>query len=136
MDDLVSAAGPACPPVAEDLIALARRFAEARDAETVRVRFETLMDDACRKFHLDNVDMRLVVTYAGAGTQWIAPAHAAKAREQQTNYEGPINSIPAGDVAIFRGKKSNASNLILHRSPPLPSNAQTRVIAVIDNASF
>ena len=118
--------------LAKDLIVLSQYFAKASQAKSVRVRLETVADDGCSKFHLDNVTMRLVVTYAGPGTQWVPPAFALAARDRQENYTGPLNAIATGDVAIFRGKKSRCADLVFHRSPPLRAGDSTRVVAVID----
>ncbi|MHA7872702.1 MAG: DUF1826 domain-containing protein [Hyphococcus sp.] len=131
--DLITSTGDEGRMLANDLIDLSRRYVEASQKQTVRIRFETVKDDGCRRFHLDNVVMRLVVTYAGPGTQWVAPTFASVARAQQQNYAGPLNCIGSGDVAIFRGKKSDAADLVLHRSPPLKSSDSARLIAVIDS---
>ena len=117
----------------DDLLDLSRRYAQASRSRKVKIRLETVRDDGCRRFHLDNVVMRLVVAYRGPGTQWVSPAFAAAARDQQTAYEGPLNCLNTGDVALFRGKKSGAPDLIYHRSPPLPQGAPARLVGVIDS---
>lgn len=116
----------------EDILALAQRFSGLSMRQCVRIRIETVNDDGCRLFHLDNVAMRLVTTYAGRGTQWVEPKFTRAAHHQQTNYIGPLNTIRAGDIAIFKGKKSDAKNLILHRSPPMKTEQSPRFVAVID----
>ncbi|MGF1543983.1 MAG: DUF1826 domain-containing protein [Parvularculaceae bacterium] len=131
-EDLRTEAGTPIDPIADDLVALASLFADICDASPVRVRLETVADSGCRRFHFDNVAMRLVVTYRGAGTQWVSPAFAAAARAQQTGYDGPINEIRTGDVALFRGRRSNIAGMTLHRSPPLAKNAPARLIGVVD----
>ncbi|MEO1251335.1 MAG: DUF1826 domain-containing protein [Pseudomonadota bacterium] len=118
--------------LAHDLLDLAERYIKIIPGRTARIRFETVKDDGCRRFHLDNVAARLIVTYHGPGTQWVSPALASTARERQSDYAGPLNSIRAGDVAIFRGKKSGAADLILHRSPPLTPVEGARLVAVVD----
>ncbi len=119
--------------IVDDLLDLSRRFAAAAETQTVCIRLETVRDRGCRLFHLDNVFMRLVVTYRGPGTQWVQPAFAAAARHQQTAYKGPLNSLGTGDAAIFRGKKSGGANLIYHRSPPRKRGDPPRLVAVIES---
>lgn len=131
--ELAGVTGGDGAPLHDDLLDLSRRYAEASQSRTVKIRLETVRDDGCRRFHLDNVVMRLVVTYRGPGTQWVAPAFACAARDQQTAYEGPLNRIGTGDVTLFRGKKSGAPDLIYHRSPPLSQGAPARLVAVIDS---
>lgn len=116
----------------EDVVYLSQSIANACQKKLVRIRLESVADDGCRRFHLDNVFMRLIVTYAGAGTQWVPPAFAAAARDQQEDYNGPIHSIGTGDAAIFRGKKSGEADLIFHRSPPLKGGDSPRLVVVID----
>ncbi|MEM8773110.1 MAG: DUF1826 domain-containing protein [Pseudomonadota bacterium] len=131
-DALTRDAGASITPIAEDLVALAKVFADICGAVPVRVRVETIADNGCRRFHFDNVAMRLVVTYRGPGTQWVPPEFAANAYAQQTEYNGPINEIRTGDVALFRGRRSSVVGMTLHRSPPLLKNAPPRLIGVID----
>ncbi|MEO1015992.1 MAG: DUF1826 domain-containing protein [Pseudomonadota bacterium] len=132
--DLTSKAGASVLPIADDLMSLAGLFAEVRDASPVRVRLETVRDDGCRLFHFDDVAMRLVVTYAGAGTQWAPPEHASAAYIQQTDYAGPLNNIRTGDVALFRGRRSHIAGVTLHRSPPRQEGDRPRLVAVVDDA--
>lgn len=131
--ELVDVTGGDYTPLHGDLLDLSRRYAKASQSRTVKIRLETVRDDGCRRFHHDNVVMRLVVTYRGPGTQWVPLAFASAARDQQTAYEGPVNRIKTGDVALFRGKKSGATDLIYHRSPPLAQGAPARLVAVIDS---
>lgn len=131
-EELVGVTGGDYALLHDDLLELCRRYAKASQSRAVKIRLETVRDDGCRRFHLDNVAMRLVVTYRGPGTQWVPPAFARAARSQQTAFEGPLNRIKTGDVALFRGKKSDAADLIYHRSPPLAQGAPARLVAVID----
>ncbi|MGF1463704.1 MAG: DUF1826 domain-containing protein [Maricaulaceae bacterium] len=130
---LVAAAGPMVAPIADDLVALARAFVEVRQASVVRVRFETIADDGCARFHVDHVALRLLTTYRGTGTQWVAPPHARTAHARQTAYRGPLNTLSAGHVALFRGARSDGAGGIMHRSPPRGKNGVTRLLGVIDD---
>ena len=131
-EKLLDEAGANVSPITEDIVFLATAFAQISKAACVSVRLETVKGMGCRKFHLDNVPMRLIVTYAGLGTQWVSPAFAGTAHAQQERYAGPLNSMGTGDVAIFKGKKSDSANLILHRSPPQSLTGPGRLITVID----
>jgi hypothetical protein len=74
----------------------------------------------CKRYHLDYVPMRLLVTYAGAGTQWIP--HEASDWNAYANGGtndvickdiNKIETIKPWDVAIFRGREKG----VLHRTP-------------------
>lgn len=130
--ELNRAAGHNCTAIANDLIELSQLYSQISHVNNVCIRIESMKGDGCRWFHLDNVPMRLVVTYAGPGTQWVPHAYAAMACAQQADYAGPLNSITTGDVAFFRGKKSGADDLVFHRSPPMTSSDEVRFVAVID----
>ena len=119
-------------PIEDDLIELAQIFTKICNTDTTRIRLKTVSDNGCSLFHFDNVAMRLVITYRGAGTQWVYPEFAANARIQQRDYKGPLNEIDTGHVALFRGRKSNAGGMMLHRSPPLGGKKPPRLVGVID----
>ena len=127
--------GPDLDLVLADATALARRFAGLAGAERVRLRIETVADDGCRLFHHDAVPLRLVTTWHGPGTQWVRPEWAVAARADQSRYQGPIECLQPGDVALFRGRTKGCEGLILHRSPPLGADAEPRLVGVIDVAT-
>jgi len=109
-----------------DFRQLARRFAALTASSVVRMRLEHVIDDSCRKFHVDAVGLRLLCTYAGPGTEWIDPG-------------GKIRRMTTMEVAIFKGSAFPAAGpRILHRSPPLSSGAfvgQSRLVLCIDAVS-
>lgn len=58
-------------PLYADFRRLAHRLTGLTGSPRVRMRFEHVVDDSCRKFHVDAVGLRLLCTYAGAGTEWV-----------------------------------------------------------------
>lgn len=110
-----------------DMLRLAHVFAALTRAAHVRLRLDGITGDACRKFHVDAVGFRLLVTYAGPGTQWSMGDPDAGAE---------IEEVPRCAVALFRGRK-RAGATTLHRSPPLshlPENQRSRLVFCIDEA--
>ncbi|MEH3160047.1 MAG: DUF1826 domain-containing protein [Sphingomonas taxi] len=114
--DLPAALGlagyPAVPgdALAADIIRLAMLHAAIRSVERVRIRLEWIVTDACKRFHADYVTTRLLVTYRGAGTQWILADRPAV-----------VGHIPCGAVAILKGGCSSpnpACSTARHPSPP------------------
>ncbi|PWB92986.1 DUF1826 domain-containing protein [Methylosinus sporium] len=114
-----------------DVMRLARLYREATRASEIRVRLETIEDDACRLFHVDFVRFRLVTTYRGPGTQWIAPGPKADPVE-----ENSIRRLERGWVAIMRGEKAASADLraLPHRSPPIAGTGIERLFLAIDEA--
>ena len=122
------------PSLSEDLYQLAKLYCDIAGAAQIHIRLETVTDDACCRFHVDNVRYRLITTYAGAGTQWVLPDNEESAGVEQQAYNGPLGQLRAGDIALFRGKKSVQGAHILHRSPPC-AGGPGRLVCVIDEAS-
>lgn len=110
-----------------DIFRLSTLFSVLTRSETVRLRLDGIAGDACRKFHTDAVGFRLLVTYAGPGTQWVLGDPEAAAR---------IEQVPRCAVALFRGRR-RPGGYALHRSPPLshmPEALRWRLVLCIDEA--
>lgn len=114
-----------------DIADLAARFAALLALDRVAIRLEVVETDACRRFHADYVAVRLICTYAGPGTQWLAndDALALAAGVEPTT----IRSIATGDVALFKGH-DRSETPIVHRSPPIAGTGTRRLVLVIDPA--
>lgn len=125
--DLPAALGlagyPAVPgdALAADVVRLAMLHAAIRGVERVRIRLEWIVTDACKRFHADYVTTRLLVTYRGAGTQWILVDRPAV-----------VGHIPCGAVAILKGRLLAPEPRLLHRSPPVATPREARLLLVID----
>lgn len=115
----------------KDLIGLALLFQGVARTPVIKIRLETVTDDACRLFHIDNVRLRLVTTYAGVGTQCAPPENEESAVAAQQAYDGRLDQLWAGDVALFRGKRCLNGAHVYHRSPPI-GEGPNRLVCVID----
>lgn len=115
--------------LARDAAELASTFAWIMKANTVRLRLDVIGDNACRKFHLDNVAARLLCTYRGRGTQYGRACSGAD--------PSVIHELPTGAVGLFRGAlwPSIEETGIVHRSPPISGSGETRLLLVIDPIS-
>jgi len=87
-------------------------------------RLEHVSDDACRKFHKDDTDFRLITTYFGRGTQW----RVERAGEEP----GPIHEMKPHEMAMLLGQRCSLENCVLHRSPPIEGSGQARLVLVLD----
>lgn len=92
----------------------------------------------CPRYHIDNVPIRLLVTYAGRGTEWLPDAAA----DRQAFEDGMPNKlilkdpsalrfVDGWDVAIFRG----GSKGLLHRTPDAALNG-TSILMRLDRKDF
>jgi len=110
-------------PLRAELAMLGRLFSTLSGEAVVRFRLEHVADDACRQFHIDSVELRLLCTYAGLGTEWIG-------------LDGRVRRMSVGDVAVFKGSKfPDSAPRIQHRSPPvehLPRWRRSRLLICID----
>lgn len=118
---------PAGAPIdlLSDMLRLSHMFSALTQNQHVRLRFDGITGDACRKFHVDSVGFRLLVTYAGPGTQW-SMGNPEKGAQ--------IEEVPRCAVALFRGRKREGATA-LHRSPPLshlPEAQRSRLVFCID----
>jgi len=119
-------AGPGRALLAADLARLACLLSRRTGCWAVTVRLESVDHDACRRFHADNVPVRLITTYAGPGTQWL----------DDTGAERRLRQMQPGHVGLFKGDAwpGNRGRGILHRSPPVEGTGRRRLLAVIDIA--
>lgn len=123
-DELKAALHYLPPALAADIDDLVRRFAALTGKLTIRLRLEAVEGDACRKFHADYTDIRLVTTYAGPGTDI----------RQTPAEDAPVTRIGTGDIALFKGKLFPGKPPVLfHRSPPIEGTGERRVVLVLDS---
>jgi hypothetical protein len=84
-------------------------------------RFEVLSGNSCEKFHVDEVDARLIYTCSGPGTQ-------LKLADDNT-----IKTLPTGSSIILKGTQyPNFKLLSLHRSPPIEAIDVKRFLFIAD----
>ncbi|EBA07966.1 DUF1826 domain-containing protein [Sagittula stellata] len=109
-----------------DASALAAIFADVMDTPFLRLRFDVVSTNACRKFHIDAVTARLVCTYRGTGTQY--------GLSQNGQDPEQIVTVPTGSPIVLRGTRWPETPLsgLLHRSPPIAGTGETRLLLVLD----
>jgi hypothetical protein len=109
-----------------DIAALAEVFGGVTGHDDLRLRLDVVQGDACRRFHVDNVPVRLLCTYRGRGTEY-GLARAAGDPE-------PVLRMAAGDAGLFRGLAWPGAPRpnIVHRSPPIADSGEVRLLLVLD----
>jgi len=93
----------------------------------------------CKRYHVDMVPFRLLVTYAGEGTE-LLPDYAAnrtafiqgKKNNEILKDKSALKHISNWDIAIFRGGRDG----ILHRTPDSALEGKSSILMRLDNSSF
>ncbi len=111
-----------------DMLDLTQRFATIARTDRVDIRLDKLAHNACWKFHRDHVRLRLLATYRGPQTQIVPPSHSAWAMTAQRAYQGPLEELTPGTVALFKGACAADDCGIVHRSPPIAGTGITRLL--------
>ena len=120
-----------------DIAWLVSAFACLLGAKRVGLRLRTLDKAMCPRFHVDHVPVRLVTTYAGAGTQWLKEGAMDRRRLAQPEAEPrdarQIQQFRSGDVALLKGERwqGNEGFGLIHRSPE-PVSGERRLILTLD----
>ena len=119
-----------------DMAEVSKIFCDTLKSKTVDFCLST--GRGCRRYHIDNVPMRLLVTYAGEGTEWI-PDEAAdrKAWAIGASNDKIIKDpskrqfMKAWDISIFKGGPKG----LLHRTPDAALNKPS-ILLRLDHASY
>ena len=79
----------------------------------------------CKRYHIDNVPVRLLVTYFGIGTEWLprdacdySAYYNGESNEKIIKIKNRSKFIKPWSIAIFKGQKfKGGTEAILHRTP-------------------
>ena len=105
---------------------MAGMFAGIVDAPYLRMRMDVVTTNACRKFHVDAITARLVLTYRGTGTQYGV--------SQGGHDPQRVFTVPTGAPILLRGSlwPETPRSGVVHRSPPIEGTGETRLVLVLD----
>jgi len=115
---------PALAWLCQDAQRLAEQVADVHAGRVLRLRLEAVFDNACRKFHIDNVVARLICTYRGPGTQLSMGGGDTDKAE----------TVPTGAPILLKGKQwpQEAAIALHHRSPPIEGTGLSRLVLVLE----
>ena len=110
----------------DDAAQLAEQFAKVMGADHLRLKFNAVSSNSCKKFHKDWIKARLVCTYRGTGTQYGVSADGDDPID--------ISTLPTGMPIILRGTlwPEQPETGFVHRSPPIEGTGETRLLFVVD----
>lgn len=124
--------GPGAALFASDLAWLVEAFACLTGARRVGLRLRALERAMCPRFHVDQVPLRLVTSYAGCASEWLE--EGALPRDRLGEAEPTcVQRLEVGDVGLFKGEKwiGNEGAGIVHRSP-CPAPGSRRLLLTLD----
>tara|TARA_X000000950_G_C13818186_1_gene620748 strand:+ start:791 stop:1429 length:639 start_codon:yes stop_codon:yes gene_type:complete len=121
----------------QDMSCICKLFCEFQKED--RISFWIGSKRGCKRFHVDMVPYRLLLTYLGQGTEYL-PNYAANRNaffQNRPNNEivkdqSALRFVNNWDIAIFRGGR----NGILHRTPTSALNSGSSILMKLDNQSF
>lgn len=114
--------------LARDIAHLARHLGKVHGARAVKLRLEVAEEVTCPKFHLDQVEVRLLCSYRGPGTEYVKAEAVGDPRR--------IRRVATGAAGLFRGAKWSSREPcgLLHRSPGAGPGEDCRLLLVLDPA--
>lgn len=138
-------ANTAAQLISADVAEIVGMFCYLFELEQVGLRLATLDRAMCPKFHVDRVPCRLITTYSGVATEWLAHSDVdrtklgmgsgGKSDEESGLYSHPnsIQQLGSGDVALLKGESwlGNEGGGLVHRSPSL-ANQENRLLLTLD----
>jgi hypothetical protein len=129
--------------VRRDIERLVAVIAQVGAARALRLTFGSVAHDKCRKFHCDMLRYRLVTTYAGPGTEWVADEDidrdalaklipcAETSNRLVVRHPRCVNRARAGDVILMKGARRPGGAGAVHRSPPIEATGERRLFLAI-----
>lgn len=109
-----------CPNLEHDIRELTQSFLAQFQRRSTNLRVEIAETQLCPRFHCDNVNIRLVTTYLGPGTEY-------QFADDEFVHQASLNSL----VFLKGHKHRTHSDRVLHRSPEVPDGVR-RLCVVID----
>ncbi|GAA0558321.1 DUF1826 domain-containing protein [Halomonas salifodinae] len=128
-------------PLVEDITLICEAMAYLFDTQTIGVRLQRLEGAMCPRFHVDNLAVRLVSTYAGAGSEWLPEPAVERAglgaprpgKPDPLRDAQSIRRLGCGDIALLKGEGwvGNEGRGLVHRSPQ-PAPGEPRLLLALD----
>lgn len=131
---------------ADDIADLVARYAELVEQPHAWVQLGVVAHDMCRKLHADNLPLRMLCTYAGPGTDWVADADARRehlercdvgveeANASVMRHPKALQRAGCFDVVLLKGGRwwGNSGHGAIHRSPPVEADGARRLLLKVD----
>ena len=124
----------------QDILQLLRNFCAALGETELRLVLGPVLNDRCRKFHVDYLRMRMLCTYVGPGTEWVdepwvrrdvlrTDEDGSATNQQIVPDLDKVQRAGTGDVLWIRGREDRLGwRGGVHRSPPVAGTGQVRLV--------
>ncbi|TNE51685.1 MAG: DUF1826 domain-containing protein [Deltaproteobacteria bacterium] len=118
-----------------DIQDLVNEYQQLVENPTPRVRLDFIHNNACQRFHRDNMTIRLITTYIGPGTEWLLADHLTVGSQRTDEYaQADIQHVPRFAVGLFKGMQHpNNQPTVFHRSPPIAGQNTHRFVLCLDD---
>lgn len=131
--------------LSQDLSKIVEMFCYLFELKRAGLRLTALDKAMCPRFHVDRVPARLVTTYQGKATEWLAHHLVDRSKLGTGNQGKPdhesgiyqqtedISQLSCGDVALLKGElwEGNENAGLVHRSPKASPN-EKRLLLTLD----
>lgn len=138
-------AGDGKQALLDDIARLNILYADLLGCAHVGLRLEVLQQAMCPKFHIDRTGIRMLCTYLGPGTEWLAEEDCQRSafNQSHTNIEQfhralilnphSIQQASPFDLVLLKGSRwqGNQQAGAVHRSPAMRPE-QLRVVLALD----
>jgi hypothetical protein len=106
-------------------------FADVFDAQALGLRLRLTDTPMCPFFHVDKVLCRLITTWAGPTTQWLAEADVDRAALTKAQPDASVRALEVGELGFFKGTlwPAGQAKACVHRSP---ASTQRRLVMTLD----
>jgi hypothetical protein len=136
---------PTQPTLARDIALWSEVLSDLCGCDRIGARWVATETAMCPRFHVDYVTLRLVVTYTGPGTEYVASEHVDRgklgrpslhATDERSGLLRPCARVEAArafDVVLLKGEAwaGNEGRGAVHRSPRVPPGG-ARVVLTLD----
>lgn len=121
-----------------DLKDLVKLLGAVSGSDEFIFRLVTISGNECCRFHLDRTPLRMICTYQGPGTEWLADwqvdrdALERSARNEAIMLSGKPSQFEQFWVGIMKGDPGNKGRGLVHRSPAVVDSKEMRVLFCLD----
>lgn len=133
------------PLLQKDICLISDMFCSLFELQSIGLRLTPLKNAMCPRFHVDWVPARLVTTYEGPGTEWLAHTDVNRKKlgarsgdmgdAESGLYRAPndIQQLETGDIALLKGEAwdGNGGAGLVHRSPTTGAGV-SRLLLTLD----
>ena len=134
LNDLPS--GPGRAALADDMALLGEIVRELLGCPVAGMRLARVNHAMCPGWHTDRVGIRLVCTYAGPGTEWLADQGIDR-NNLRSDAMSSVRHIraTAGEIVLLKGAlwQGNECFGAVHRSPAIRAGAELRTLVTLDS---